>query len=143
MTTRREDDETIRDILTSVKTIALVGASANPERASNDVMAFLMRQGYNVHPVNPSAGVDEILGRKVYKSLEEVPEPIDMVDVFRRSEAAGEVCDEAIAAGARVVWMQLGVINEEGKARAEAAGLRVVMDRCPKIEFARLALPPR
>jgi predicted CoA-binding protein len=106
-------------------------------------MAFLIERGYEVFPVNPSAGVDEILGRKVYTSLAEVPEPIDMVDVFRRSEAAGEVCDEAIAVKAKVVWMQLGVINEAGKERAESAGLKVIMDRCPKIETPRLGIPPR
>ena len=141
MTTQNED-ELIRDILTSVRTIALVGASADPSRASNDVMAFLLNHGYDVYPVNPAAGVEEILGRKVYASLADVPQPIDMVDVFRRSEAAGEVCDEAIEAKAGVVWMQLGVINEAGKQRAEAAGLKVVMDHCPKIEIRRLGLPP-
>jgi predicted CoA-binding protein len=140
--TTQTEDELIRDILTSTRTIALVGASANPARASNDVMAFLIERGYEVFPVNPSAGVDEILGRKVYTSLAEVPEPIDMVDVFRRSEAAGEVCDEAIAVKAKVVWMQLGVINEAGKERAESAGLKVIMDRCPKIETPRLGIPP-
>ena len=137
------NDEVIRDILTTVRTIALVGASANPDRDSNDVMAFLMQRGYDVYPVNPAAGTDEILGRTVYSSLAEVPVPIDMVDVFRRSEAAGPICDEAIEAGARVVWMQLGVINEEGARRAEAAGLTVIMDRCPKIETRRLDIPPR
>ncbi len=137
------DDELIRDILTSVRTIALVGASADPSRPSNDVMSFLLERGYEVFPVNPAAGVDEILGRKVYTNLADVPKPIDMVDVFRRSEAAGAVCDEAIEAGAGVVWMQLDVINEEGAQRAEAAGLKVVMDRCPKIEIRRLGIPPQ
>jgi predicted CoA-binding protein len=106
-------------------------------------MAFLMDHGYEVFPVNPAAGVDEILGRKVYASLADVPQRIDMVDVFRRSQAAGDVCDEAIAVNAGVVWMQLGVINEAGKERAEAAGLKVIMDRCPKIEAGRLGIPRR
>jgi O-acetylhomoserine (thiol)-lyase len=137
------EDGTIRDILTSVKTIALVGASADPSRPSNDVMGFLLNQGYDVYPVNPAAGVDQILRREVYASLDAVPKPIDMVDVFRNSRAAGPVCDEAIAAGAKVVWMQLDVINEEGAERAEAAGLQVIMDRCPKIEIRRLGIPAR
>jgi uncharacterized protein len=141
--TIQTEDELIRDILTTVKTIALVGASPKPDRASYDVMRFLLAHGYDVHPVNPAAGVDEILGRKVYQSLAEVPVEIDMVDVFRRSEQAGEVCDEAIEVGAKTVWMQLDVINEAGKQRAEAAGLRVVMDRCPKIELRRMGIPPR
>jgi predicted CoA-binding protein len=142
MTTQTED-ERIREILTTVRTIALVGASADPSRDSNDVMRFLLDRGYDVYPVNPAAGVDQIHGRPVYASLAEVPVPIDMVDVFRRSEAAGAVCDEAIDVGAKVVWMQLDVINEEGKQRAEAAGLKVVMDRCPMIETRRLSIPSR
>ena len=137
------EDELIRNILTSVRTIAVVGASDKPSRDSNDVMAFLMARGYEVFPVNPATRATEIHGRKVYASLADVPEAIDMVDVFRRSEVAGEVCDDAVAAGAKVVWMQLDVINEAGKQRAEAAGLKVVMDRCPKIETRRLAIPPR
>jgi uncharacterized protein len=137
------EDDLIRDILTTVRTIAVVGASEDPSRDSNDVMLFLMQRGYQVFPVNPAAKAAEIHGRKVYASLADVPEPIDMVDVFRRSEVAGQVCDDAVSAGAKVVWMQLGVINEEGKQRAEAAGLKVVMDRCPKIETRRLDIPAR
>ena len=143
MSNHNEEDDLIRDVLTSVRTIALVGASPKPDRASYDVMRFLLERGYEVYPVNPAAGADEILGRKVYERVVDVPEAIDMVDVFRRSEVAGEACDEAIAAGAGVVWMQLGVINEEGKQRAEAAGLKVIMDRCPKIEIRRLSIASR
>lgn len=136
-------DEEIRSLLENTRTIALVGASANPERASAGVMAFLLAQGYRVIPVNPALAGQEVLGQTVVARLGDIAEPIDLVDIFRNSEAAGEVVDEAIAAGARAVWMQLGVINEDAAARAEAAGLLVVMDRCPKIEFARLALQKR
>ena len=131
------EDDLIRDILTSVRTIALVGASARPDRDSNDVMRFLLDHGYEVIPVNPSAGADDIYGRKVYASLAEVPVEIDMVDVFRRSEAAGAVCDEAIAAGAKVVWMQEGVQHEEAARRAREAGLEVVQDRCILKEYTK------
>ena len=133
-------DDLIREILTTARRIALIGASANPERDSYDVMRFLIERGYEVFPVNPAAGVDEILDRKVYASLGDVPQPVDMVDVFRRSDAAGEVCDEAIAAKAKAVWMQLGVINEAGAERARKAGLKVIMNRCPKIEMPRLGI---
>lgn len=139
----KSEDELIQEVLTSVRTVAVVGASDNPARDSNDVMRFLMDRGYEVYPVNPAVGAEEIHGRKVYATLAEVPERIDMVDVFRRSEVAGEVCDDAVSVGAKVVWMQLGVVNEAGKARAEAAGLKVIMDRCPKIETRRLNIPPR
>ena len=137
------EDETIRDILTSVRTIALVGASPDPTRPSNDVMRYLLDHGYDVYPVNPLPSLVEIHGRKVYPRVQDIPEPVDMVDVFRVSQWAGLACDDAIAANAKVVWMQLDVINEEGKDRAEAAGLQVIMDRCPKIEIRRLAIPTR
>ena len=141
-TNDREDAE-IRRILSETRTIALVGASPKPDRDSHEVMAFLQSRGYRVIPVNPAVAGQTILGERVRASLAEIDEPIDMVDVFRNSEAAGAVADEAIAAKARTVWMQLGVINEAGAARARKAGLAVVMDRCPKIEIQRLRIPPR
>ena len=130
----------LRDILTSVRTIAVVGASPRRERPSHRVMAYLQRRGYRTIPVNPNAAGDTINGETVYARLAEVPEPIDMVDVFRRTEMAGGAVDEAIAAGAKVVWMQLGVRDDDAAARAEAHGLRVVMNRCPAIEIPRLGL---
>lgn len=141
--TERTNDPEIRRILTETKTIALVGASPKPDRDSHEVMAFLQSHGYRVIPVNPAVAGQTILGERVRASLAEIDEPIDLVDVFRNSEAAGAVADEAIAAKARAVWMQLGVINQAGAARARAAGLAVVMDRCPKIEIPRLRIPPR
>jgi len=137
------NDAEIRRILTETRTIALVGASPKPDRDSHEVMAFLQSHGYRVIPVNPAVAGQTILGERVRASLAEIDEPIDMVDVFRNSDAAGAVADEAIAAKARTVWMQLGVINEAGAARAREAGLAVVMDRCPKIEIPRLRIPPR
>ena len=139
----RTSDAEIRRILGETRTIALVGASPKPERDSHEVMAFLQHQGYRVIPVNPVCAGDTILGERVRASLAEIDEPIDLVDVFRNSEAAGPVTDEAIAAKARAVWMQLGVVNEPAAERARKAGLAVVMDRCPKIEIPRLRIPPR
>ena len=141
--TEPTSDAEIRRILTETKTIALVGASPKPERDSHEVMAFLQSCGYRVIPVNPVCAGETILGERVRANLAEIDERIDMVDVFRNSEAAGPVTDEAIAAKAHVVWMQLGVINEPAAARARKAGLTVVMDRCPKIEIPRLRIPPR
>lgn len=134
------NDADIRDLLTSSKTIALVGASAKPERASNGVMAFLLGKDFRVVPVNPGLAGQQIHGQDVVASLEEIQGQIDIVDIFRNSADAGSVVDEAIGSGAKAVWMQLGVINEEAAARAEAAGLKVVMDACPKIEMPRLGL---
>ena len=133
-------DAYLRDILTRVRTIAIVGASPRRERPSHRVMAYLQRHGYRAIPVNPNAAGSSICGETAYARLAEVPEPIDMVDVFRRSEFAGGVVDEAITAGAKVVWMQLGVRDDAAAARAEARGLKVVMNRCPAIEIPRLGL---
>ena len=133
-------DPYLRDILTGVRTIAVVGASPRHERPSHGVMAYLQRRGYRMIPVNPNAAGGTILGETCYATLEDIREPIDMVDVFRRPEAAGRVVDEAIAVGARVVWMQLGVRDDAAAARAEARGLKVVMNRCPAIEIPRLGL---
>ncbi len=136
-------DSYLRDILTGARTIAVVGASPRAHRPSHRVMAYLQQQGYRTIPVNPNAAGAKINGEVCYATLAEVPEPIDMVDVFRRTEAAGGVADEAVAAGAAVVWMQLGVRDDAAAARAEARGLRVVMNRCPAIEIPRLGLPPQ
>ena len=135
-------DEDIAELLTSARTIAMVGASDRPNRPSYGVMQFLQNHGYRVFPVNPQIPGERILGEFVWTELAQIGEPIDIVDVFRRPEAAGEAVDAAIFVGAKSVWMQLGVVNEEAAARAEAAGLKVVMDRCPKIEIVRLRLPP-
>jgi predicted CoA-binding protein len=136
-------DDYLRDILGAVHTIAVVGASPRPDRPSHRVMACLQRQGYRTIPVNPNAAGRKINGETCYAALADVPEAVDMADIFRRSEFAGAVVDEAIAKGAAVVWMQLGVRDAAAAARAEMAGLRVVMNRCPAIEIPRLGVPPR
>jgi len=135
----RYDDTYLRSILRATKTIAMVGASTNWNRPSYFAMKYLLDRGYKVIPVNPAAAGQQILGQKVYGSLDELPVKADMVDIFRNSEAAGPITDAAIKHGAKVVWMQLGVWNDEAAQRAEAAGLKVVMNRCPKIEHSRLA----
>ena len=132
------NDKYIIDVLKDVKTVAMVGASANWNRPSFFAMKYMQQKGFRVIPVNPGVARQEILGETVMASLDEIDEPIDMVDIFRNSEAAGPITDDAIKAGAKIIWMQLGVQNDAAAKRAEDAGLRVVMNRCPKIEYARL-----
>lgn len=133
-------EDLIREVLQSTRTIALVGASHKPERPSYRVMVYLLEQGYHVIPVNPGLAGQQLLGQEVKRTLAEIDEPVDMVDVFRSADAAYEIAGEAIAIGAKSLWLQLGVINEEAAALAQAAGLKVVMDHCPKIEIPRLGL---
>jgi predicted CoA-binding protein len=134
----RYDDAYIKGILQRVKTIAAVGMSANDMRPSYFAMLYLQQKGYRMIPVNPRYAGQEILGEKVVASLDNLPAPPDMVQIFRKSDEAPAVVDEAIRAGAKVVWLQLGIRSDEAAARARAAGLDVVMDRCPKIEYGRL-----
>ena len=136
------DANEIAELLTSVWTIALVGASDRPGRPSNGVMKFLQDHGYRVIPVNPNITGEHIHGEYVWRELGQIGEPIDMVDVFRRSSEVGPIVDQPISIGAKAIWMQLGVVDDEAAARAEAAGLKVVMDHCPKIEIMRLGLQP-
>ncbi len=135
------DDAYIRDILTSVKRIALVGASANEARPSFIVTKYLLDKGYDVIPVNPGLAGQTLLGRTVHGTLQDIVGPIDMVEIFRNSEAAGPITDEALALEPlpKVIWMQLSVRNDEAAARVEALGVKVVMNRCPKIEYGRMS----
>ena len=130
----------IRDILNAVKTIAFVGASKNTIRPSYMAMMYMQQKGYRAIPINPGLAGDKILGETVYASISDVPEPIDMVDIFRNAEAAGEITTEALNLTPlpKVIWMQLTIVNEEAAKRAEEAGLKVVMNRCPKMEYGKL-----
>ena len=142
MTDDARIDAMVRRVLTETRTIALVGWSPKPDRPSHRVAAFLKAKGYRVIPVNPGQAGQVALGETVRASLAEIGEPVDMVDIFRRSEEAGAVVDEALAVlpGLKAVWMQLGVVDAAAAARAEAAGVTAVMDRCPAIEIPRLGM---
>jgi predicted CoA-binding protein len=133
-------DALIVATLRGTRTIAVVGASSKPHRASYGVMRFLQGKGYRCIPVNPGHAGESLLGETIYAKLADIPVPVDLVDVFRNSEAAGPVVDEAIAIGAKAVWMQLDVVNETAAERGRKAGLTVIMDRCPAIEWRRLGL---
>jgi predicted CoA-binding protein len=132
-------DAEIRGVLSSVRTIAVIGASPKPARPSYFVLRYLIAKGFEVYPVNPGQGGGEIAGTRAYASLAEIGKPVDMVDIFRSSDAAYRATQEAIENGVKVVWMQLGVRNDAAAALAEAAGLKVIMNRCPKIEYGRLS----
>lgn len=129
--------DAIRELLSVTRTIAVVGLSDNPGRASWSIASYMQRAGYKIYPVNPALRAS-VLGEQPYASLAELPEPVDMVNVFRRSEFVPEIVDEAIAIGAKAIWMQLGVIHQEAAARARAAGLQVVMDRCLAVDHRAL-----
>jgi len=134
-------DAKIRGILQRVRTIAMVGASANPARPSFGVMRYLQGKGYRVIPVNPGLAGQDLQGQRVYAALRDIPGPVDMVDIFRATDAVPGIVEEAIAIGAGVVWMQLGVRHDAAAATAEAAGIEVIMNRCPAIELERLGRP--
>ena len=134
-------DEDIAELLTNARNIAVVGLSDRPDRPSYGVAAALQRHGYRILPVNPQITGERVHGEFVWRDLSQLGVPIDIVDIFRRPMAAGEAVDEAIAVGAKAVWLQLGIVNDEAAARAEAAGLKVVQDKCIKIEVMRLGIP--
>jgi predicted CoA-binding protein len=134
-------NEELRKLLTDAKSIAVVGASSKPERPSHGIMRRLKAQGYRVIPVNPNE--TEVLGEKAYPTLQAIPERVDIVDVFRRSEATPPIADGAVEIGARALWLQQGVMNEQAAARAKAGGLAVVMDRCIAVALAELQIPKK
>ena len=134
-------DEDIAELLTNARNIAVVGLSDRPDRPSYSVAAALQRHGYRILPVNPQITGERVHSEYVWRDLSQLGVPIDIVDIFRRPMAAGEAVDEAIAVGAKAVWLQLGIVNDEAAARAEAAGLKVVQDKCIKIEVMRLGIP--
>ncbi|HEV2300629.1 MAG TPA: CoA-binding protein [Stellaceae bacterium] len=136
-------DDYLREVLSGARTIAILGASPRADRPSHRVMAYLQSRFYRTIPVNPNAAGETILGERCYAALAELPEKVEMVDVFRRASALSAAVDDAIAAGAGIVWLQLGLRDDVAAARAEAQGLKVVMNRCPAIEIPRLGLPPR
>src|SRR5207245_3989599 len=141
MADRNPTTEEIRTLLTDAKTIAMIGASSNPDKASHGIMGKLLRSGYHVIPVNPRE--KEVLGQKAYASLLDIPERIDIVDVFRRSEDTPPIADEAVKIGAKALWLQTGIANEDAAARAKAGGLTVVMDACIGATHALLRIPPK
>jgi predicted CoA-binding protein len=134
-------DETLRTLLTEARTIAMVGASSNPDKPSHGIMKKMLAAGYHVIPVNPRE--TEVLGQKAFASLRDIPEKVDIVDVFRRPEDTPPIADEAAAIGAKAIWLQSGISNEETARRAEAAGLLAVMDACIGLEHSLLRIPPK
>lgn len=133
------DNQTLFNILSAARTIAVVGASSDPARSSHGVMKMLLGAGYHVIPVNPNESA--VLGQKAYASLRDIPEPVDIVDVFRRAEATPPIAEDAVAIGAKTLWLQLGVVNDQAAATAQAGGLNVVMDRCIAVEYRLLGVP--
>lgn len=133
------DNQTLFNILSAARTIAVVGASSDPARSSHGVMKMLLGAGYHVIPVNPNESA--VLGQKAYASLRDIPEPVDIVDVFRRAEATPPIAEDAVAIGAKILWLQLGVVNDQAAATAQAGGLNVVMDRCIAVEYRLLGVP--
>ena len=140
LTSAYTSDAVIKEILGTTRVIALIGASDKPDRPSYSVMKYLKIMGYQVIPVNPFKAGKEILGEPVFGALSEINTPIDMVDIFRKPDEAVQIIDAAIAANAKAIWMQIGVVNQEAAKRATAAGLQVIMNRCPKIEIPRLKI---